>query len=581
MDKRETVLDSIKKLVSLGVTDSEIAENLYDVGIEKPEAYALIREARGPAVPIVQAAQQKAQAQQVPVQAKPNSRTSQDLFEETVSELSMNDQIVQQLPLDKQAQQNQTAQTQVQKNQASDDIANRIMSDVASQDGEEIEDDVKELSDDEKDLAELEAKVSKTISDKQLNVKQSPPVSQVQAQVNQTPTQTTKPQSPSTPTSIPKVSIQIQNPIPTSYTSTSTNNSQAQQVSQKPISNPAPASNVTQQTAAPIAPAPVQASQQIPTYSSTAIPKMDFTAPAPQQKYNASLEMSPDFEELWKKGIVVAVNAKLAEMKKIKGEVDAELETKVDEAVRKELYQFKVLLDSQKDLIVSSNKEALEQKQKEIVFIIDAKIAELKQYNKQIGDNLAIIESTKKQQELAMGQISGALDDAKRTKAQLIVELNSEMIKSKSQAQSFLDTASMQLKQMDERVNKTLELEKNIADGMLQQAEQKIETLAIQRADELIANMEVELNRLQTISKKISPESLDQKISVLEEFRKQFLTNMQENLSQINNAIEELNQKNALAERELAEKTLAIDAKLEELTKFEREFTNRMNNLLK
>jgi hypothetical protein len=307
---------------------------------------------------------------------------------------------------------------------------------------------------------------------------------------------------------------------------------------------------------------------------------MDFTAQAPKEKKSSPMEMSPDFEELWKKGIVVAVNAKLAEMKKLKENVDSEVEQKVDEAVRKELYQFKILLDSQKELIVSSNREALEQKQKEIVFIIDAKIAELRQYNKQMGDNLAAMEIAKKQQELSLGQIITALDDAKRTKAQLIVELNSEMIKSKSQAQSFLDTASFQLKQMDERVNKTLELEKNIADGMLAQAEQKIDTLAIARADELIANLEVEVNRLQTISKKISPELLDQKISVLEEFRKQFLTNMQENLSQINIAIEQLNQKNALAERELAEKTLAIDAKLEELTKFEREFTQRMNQML-
>ncbi|MFA6064596.1 MAG: hypothetical protein WCW44_01180 [archaeon] len=542
MDKRETVLDSIKKLVSLGVSDSEIAENLYDVGIEKTEAYALIREARGPVVPIVQASQQKSQNPQVNVQSKSSSKNSQDIFEETVSNLSMNDQIVQQLPLDKQAQQSQSASSQVaQQKQSSDDIANRIMSDVASQDGEEIGEDEVELSDDEKDLAELEAKVSKKISDKQLNVKQSAPVNQTQTQTSQAQSQ--------------KVSIPAQPSAPAQ------NKSAPEVVLQKNV--PAP-QNVSQVSQAP-----------------TAIPKMDFTVASTQQKYSSSAEMSPDFEELWKKGIVVAVNAKLAEMKKIKSEVDAELETKVDEAVRKELYQFKVLLDSQKDLIVSSNKEALEQKQKEIVFIIDAKIAELKQYNKQIGDNLAVIESTKKQQELALGQITGALDDAKRTKAQLIVELNSEMIKSKSQAQSFLDTASMQLKQMDERVNKTLELEKNIADGMLQQAEQKIETLAIQRADELIANMEVELNRLQTISKKISPESLDQKISVLEEFRKQFLTNMQENLSQINNAIEQLNQKNALAERELAEKTLAIDAKLEELTKFEREFTNRMNKLLK
>jgi len=581
MDKRETVLESIKKLLSLGVSDNEIADNLYDVGIEKPEAFALIREARGPPVPIVQASQQKNQSARVTIQATSPSKSSQDLFEEIGNELSMNDQIVQQLPLDKQAQSAQVSQKVA--DQSSDDIANRIMSDVSKQDGEELEDD-------EKDLEELEEQVSNKVSSEQVSVKESTTVEQtIKTSVpskNPIP-QNIQNQSQSLADQNIKSSTPIQNQTP----QVKGQASQAQPASTQAQSSKGQStqtqsqSNVSQTFAKPIETPQQNYSQTTnasgQSFSPTTIPKMDFTQSAPSSKYSPSLEMSPDFEELWKKGIVVAVNAKLAEMKKIKGEVDAELETKVDEAVRKELYQFKVLLDSQKELIISSNKEALEQKQKEIVFIIDSKIAELKQYNKQIGDNLAAIETAKKQQELALGQINTALDDARRTKTQLIVEMNSDMIKSKSQAQSFIDTASLQLKQMDERVNKTLELEKNIADGMLQQAEQKIETLAIQRADELISNMEVELNRLQTISKKISPESLDQKISVLEEFRKQFLNSMQENLAQINTAIEELNQKNAYAERELAEKTLAIDAKLEELTKFEKEFINRMNKMLK
>ncbi|MCX6803665.1 MAG: hypothetical protein NTY48_03785, partial [Candidatus Diapherotrites archaeon] len=289
------------------------------------------------------------------------------------------------------------------------------------------------------------------------------------------------------------------------------------------------------------------------------------------------MESNTEWEELWKKGIVTAVNAKLAEIKIIKESIDSELGQKVDEAVRKELYQFKVLMDSQKDLLISTNKEALEDKQKEIAFIIDSKIAELRQYNKQLGDNLAVIDASKRQQEYALSQISLALDEARKTKSQLVIEVNSEMIKSKSGAQAFLDSASNQLAQMDERISKTLELEKNIAEGMLVAAEQKIETLTIQRADELIGALQVELNKLQAVSKSVSPEVLEQKIAVLEEFKKQFLNSMQENLTQINSAIIDLNNRNAAAEKALAEKSLAIDAKLEELTKFEKNFVSLLD----
>jgi hypothetical protein len=42
-----------------------------------------------------------------------------------------------------------------------------------------------------------------------------------------------------------------------------------------------------------------------------------------------------------------------------------------------------------------------------------------------------------------------------------------------------------------------------------------------------------------------------------------------------------VNKRSAVADKELKEKSLAIDAKLEELTKFEKEFTDKMEKLMK
>ena len=168
----------------------------------------------------------------------------------------------------------------------------------------------------------------------------------------------------------------------------------------------------------------------------------------------------------------------------------------------------------------------------------------------------------------------------KKTKAQLLIEVNSELIKTKSQAQAFLDSAANQMNQMDVRVNKTLELEKNIAEGMLSQAEQKIEQLTIARADDLIRKLEVELNKLQATNKRISPELLDDKIKTLDKFRLEFVNSMQKSLNQINDSIEELNKKNEFAQKTFEEKSLEIDAKIEALTKFENQFTQIIENVL-
>ena len=469
MDKRQTVIDSIKKLISLGVLDEEIIENLYDVGIAKDDAVSLISEARGGVKPSEQASVVE-QSKEVIADEEPKR-----VFEGKVNSLSMNEQIAKQLALEKQKK--PLAKKPVEVVEKLPDTIEDAQVELTPEEGEDEED--------------FEAKVKSNLANTgktALEQKESPP-----------------------------------------------------------------------------------ASVEVP----------QFVLPTAPKKQSISFDSSPDFEELWKKGIVVAVNAKLSEMKKLKGEIDAQVQEKVDESIRKELYQFKVLLDSQKDLIISSNKEALEQKQKEISFIIDAKIAELRQYNKQLSDTLSKLEAEKQQQALSLQQITQSLDEARKTKSQLIIEMNSEMIKTKSQAQEFIDSASRHLDEMDAKINKTLELERNIAEGLVAQAEQKIEQLAISRADELIANLEVELNRIQTITKKISPESLEQKIQVLEEFKKQFLSNMLENITQINVAIDEVNKRSAVADKELKEKSLAIDAKLEELTKFEKEFTDKMEKLMK
>jgi hypothetical protein len=489
MDNKETVIDSIQKLLALGVSDSEIAENLFDVGIEKSDAFALIKQAkdlRGKSASSAQPAGSSSLQKQSSVQKAVVAR-----------DISMDEEIARQIPLPKKV----SGEARSSPQKALDDLEESMAEDVLEEGAED----------------DLEGKIEENMKGASSE--------ELQKQKE--------------------------------FTKKTASPQESAGTSNKDYSSPFPRSE------APLTKS--FASQKQKPFAG--VPKIELG--------NAENELIVD--DLWKKGIVVAVNAKLSEMKKLKEDIDNELAQKVDESIRKELYQFKTLMDSQKDLMISSNKEALEQKQKEIVFIIDSKIAELRQYNKQVSDNLSSIDSAKKQQELALSQISSALEDAKRTKSQLIVEMNSEMIKVKSQAQAFIDSASTHLNQMDERINKTLELEKNIADGMLAQAEQKIETLTIQRADELISSLQLELNKLQTTSNNISPEMLEQKIRTLDEFKSQFLSSMQASLSQINFAIDELNKKNTLAERTLEEKTLAIDAKLEELTKFEKKLTDRLS----
>ncbi|OQA31741.1 MAG: hypothetical protein BWY55_00318 [archaeon ADurb.Bin336] len=580
MDKRQLVIESIKKLLALNVTDSEIIDNLSDVGLSKEEAIDLIKEAKGinnNSSP----KKEEVKAENV-VKETNDSETkssSKEVFDDTLKKLSMNDQVISQIPFVKK----DSGENLVKKAESVQESNEKMVGDVADQSLKASGVEVKE----KEDLSNIKKIDSSSINkgvvlDKKLVVDKKlvdGANKENESSVKENAKNITSLENKSTQ----KIDVKSSNIKDSKAENTSieskievkSSNSKdgfSGGLDKSPFKKTSGSINLSENKSG------------LGTYSKSS--SLDFGLKTNKENFMESFSKndfstsSESVEELWKKGIVVAVNTKLAEMKQLKEDVDLKIDQSVDEAVRKELHQMKVLMDSQKELLISSNKEALEQKQKEITFIIDSKIAELKQYNKYLSDNLKVMEEIKKQQQESTAEIKSALEDAKKTKAQLLIEVNSELIKTKSQAQAFLDSAANQMNQMDVRVNKTLELEKNIAEGMLSQAEQKIEQLTIARADDLIRKLEVELNKLQATNKRISPELLDDKIKTLDKFRLEFVNSMQKSLNQINDSIEELNKKNEFAQKTFEEKSLEIDAKIEALTKFENQFTQIIENVL-
>jgi hypothetical protein len=508
MDKTGLLHDSVRKLISLGVSDEEILESLAEVGVSKEDAKKLIETVRAGAVP----------------QEKP----AEGIFEQTAKALGT----AQPNPLSQ-----KTQQIPVVPNQEPQIVIRESPSNTQ----EQIKEKENTISDQD---ALSEDKINPLDVDFGVEIKNG----------KKEEAKSKKSENSDTYKKI-KSSVDWKDNL-------SQNSQNSEKVSQEKKENPSEIADKLLKEISNSSPAESQF-EKSKGYSKISEVKQS------------------DIEELWKKGIVVAINAKLDEMRKLKDEVDSEINEKVDSAVRKETTQFKVLLDSQKDLIISSNRESLAEKQKEITLIIDSKIAELKKYNREIEENLKKIDSTKIEQDKAMAELASSLESVKKTKSQLIMEMNSELIKSKSQSQEFIERSEKHLKETDERINKTLKLEENISEGLLAKAEQKIEKMTIAKANDIIDELQIELNKIKSIEKEVSIETLDEKIKLLDKFKSEFLNSMQQNLAKINSAIEKLNDKNVIVEKELKGRMLIFDAKIEELSKFEKEFGETMGNYLK
>lgn len=624
MDKRELILDSIKKLISLGVSDDEIVSSIVDVGVERKEAIGLTKEARSGTSSPPPLGQLKIE-EYVPVQPQPSSAFPKTIPEEPKFEIPKEggtkdvfDEITEQLNL---AQQNVVRAEQSA--QAPPEPQNIGAAGKAQSDEEEKEiepsdidigmkfEDIEEKPETEEsleaqavslneeiDLAKKAHEAAEAEEGGVMGEKEGVESDALNAlrRLAKTPKQMREAGElkemtgaremvrPLFSTAKPGEGEAEEGNTPEESENLIVNkiiSEVASGTSKKDVQKALPVVQPKQSDSQKVMPLEVpQAAQlkpQVPQKTASERP----SKPVPVKKKSSLDSVSDlDIEQLWKKGIVTAINAKLSEMKKIKNSVDSVVQQKVDAAVRKETDKFKVLLDSQKELIISSNQEALEEKLREIAFIIDSKIAELKHYNTDLKANLDLLEKTKQERNDALVQLTAAIDEVRRTKVEMISETNSELIRIKSQTQEFIDAADAHLKEMDDRIAKTLELEKNIAEGMLQEAEQRIDELAMQKAQGLLEEMEVELNKIRAAEKQLSLDTLKQKIEILDEFKKQFLQNMEATIAKMNESINRLDQKNADAERQLKERTLIFDAKIENLEKFEKEFAGYIQQLL-
>ncbi len=227
-----------------------------------------------------------------------------------------------------------------------------------------------------------------------------------------------------------------------------------------------------------------------------------------------------NLSKLWEKGILTTVDQKLEEMKKIKKEVDNQLEEKISEAITLETDKVRILFESQKTLLTSKVETELEDKAKEIESVVDSKVSELKELNKEIKENIAEMELKREEQKKVVAEFESKLEELRTVKQELVTDMNSELIKSKSQAQEFLDNAEKKMGEIDSRVSRTLELESKIAEGLIKDAQDKIDEISLEKSEELSVKVGAAIAELKGIEDQVEPEKIRKLVSRLEQLEK-------------------------------------------------------------
>ena len=161
-------------------------------------------------------------------------------------------------------------------------------------------------------------------------------------------------------------------------------------------------------------------------------------------------------------------------MKELKEEIDSALDKKVAEANKREMGKIKVLLDSQRLLLVSKVDSELEVKAKGFAEMIELKLREMKEINKEISEEIEKFKQAENRNKVNEQALSEKLAEVDQIKKTILSSLNTELIKTRSESREISEKMDKKLEEMDDRINKTLQLENQIVEGLMKETEKKM-----------------------------------------------------------------------------------------------------------
>lgn len=203
--------------------------------------------------------------------------------------------------------------------------------------------------------------------------------------------------------------------------------------------------------------------------------------------------------KLWEKGIMGAVSQHLDEMKAIRDDIDRVLDKRIAEASKREMDKINVLFDSQRALMATKVDAEIERKSGEQVSFIESKLREMRGIQEKINQQIDELKKNEQQSGMAKEVLENKLSELDRLREQLVSSLNTELIKSKSQNKQLIEEMNAKLSEMDDRINKTLQLENQIVEGLVKEAEQRVQKMLKDEASELAEINDSKIEELKKI----------------------------------------------------------------------------------
>lgn len=221
--------------------------------------------------------------------------------------------------------------------------------------------------------------------------------------------------------------------------------------------------------------------------------------PEDDDNENTSEEDSDNLEDtslgIWQEGVLTTINQKLDEIEQKGENLDKNIEQKVQNITETEIKKMKIILDSQRTLLLSKINSSLDSQIKEITTKLDAALQNIQKINRETQQKLDELSKSKEKIDTVQSNLIAQMDEFNkiRDKTQEIVE--NMKTKMETEVKSISEQYDLKISEVDKKLNNAISLSTKILDSLVIATKKKLESYYDKTSEEIIAQIKERINK--------------------------------------------------------------------------------------
>ncbi len=228
-----------------------------------------------------------------------------------------------------------------------------------------------------------------------------------------------------------------------------------------------------------------------------------------------------DVSELWEKGILATVDAKLNEMKRIRADLDSVIGARVQEKIQLESRKIETVLESQRSLFYGKIDAHLDARAEELGQVLGARAKSLEDLNAKVQDSLRKMQGENKFKAELLNTLNDKLTGLDTVKSQMISETNTSLIGMESKFAEFMGESEGKRGEYEARLNSALELQSKITEGLTEDLRQKIDSLKFEKEEQLTQRLQAKMGELDRLISQVDSKGVSEKLAKMKEQEQQ------------------------------------------------------------